>query len=251
VEFSYRRYVLRFWSGTTLLTAADERVHIWYYDRQGGIQSYGLSITDNLPHFFVLLLALQRLSLEGWGFAPGLSFDKDDAHSAQIKVKLHTSGGDVDVPCQEPVASIKLTHEKVLRKYWGFVGRTTTVYECDLTGCPLGEQVVKLSWPEVTRIPEPEILKRLKTVLDEAVQGHIPILLASHVPAMMNTQLIQTRLDAKLQPHYPEARGPRWFVVTVCKKLRPVWGLTPHEFFEVWLQCFLCMLVGLLSGTHD
>jgi hypothetical protein len=62
----------------TLLTATDERVHIWFYDRQGGIQSYGLDIIKNLPHFFILLLALQRLDLEGWGFAPNLSFDADD-----------------------------------------------------------------------------------------------------------------------------------------------------------------------------
>jgi hypothetical protein len=44
---------------------------------------------------------------------------------------------------------------------WGLVGRATTVYECDLTDHPPMEQVVKLSWPEVSRTPEPEILKEL------------------------------------------------------------------------------------------
>ena len=27
-----------------MLTATDERVHLWHYDRQGGIQSYALDI---------------------------------------------------------------------------------------------------------------------------------------------------------------------------------------------------------------
>ena len=60
MEYPHRRYVLTF----DLETSTDERVYIWYYDRQGGIQSYGLDIIKNLPHFFVFLLALQRLDLE-------------------------------------------------------------------------------------------------------------------------------------------------------------------------------------------
>jgi hypothetical protein len=73
--------VLKFSSKVSLLTATDERVHIWYYDRQGGIQSYGLDIIKNLPHFFVFLLALQRLDLEGWGIAKDLSFNTDSRSS--------------------------------------------------------------------------------------------------------------------------------------------------------------------------
>jgi len=43
---------------------ADDVVWIWYYDRQGCIQSEGINFLKDLPSFFVLLYALQRLNLE-------------------------------------------------------------------------------------------------------------------------------------------------------------------------------------------
>ena len=57
----------------------------------------------------------------------------------------------------------------------------------NLTGQPIGEQVVKL---EVTRKPEPEILKELESNLGE-VKGHVLVLLASQMPPTMNTGLIR------------------------------------------------------------
>lgn len=40
---------------------------IWYYDRQGIIQSTGIGVFDDFPRFILLLLALQRFSAENWG----------------------------------------------------------------------------------------------------------------------------------------------------------------------------------------
>ena len=37
-------YVCKLWSRIPLLIVTDERVHLWFYDRQGAIQSYGLNI---------------------------------------------------------------------------------------------------------------------------------------------------------------------------------------------------------------
>jgi hypothetical protein len=230
--------------------AADERVHIWYYDRQGGIQSYGVDIIKNLPHFFVLLLALQRLDLEGWGIAKDLSFNTDSRSSAQLEVTLHKPAGSLEGPLREPTARIEFTHDRVLRTNWGLVGRATTVYECELTDHPPKEQVVKLSWPEVSRALEPEILKELGEIPDEGVKGHVPDLLASQIPAMMDTQLIRKRLGTILQPHIPESRGPRRLVITVCQKLFPVWDLTPDGFFDVWMQCLFCMLDISVLGAR-
>ena len=62
-------------------------MHIWFYDWQGGIQSYGLDNIKNLPQFFVLLV-LQRLDLEGWRFVPNLSLDTDNHSSAQVDVTV-------------------------------------------------------------------------------------------------------------------------------------------------------------------
>ena len=80
---------------------------------------------------------------------------------------------------------------QILWKPWGLVGQATTVYECDLTGQDPKNQLVKLSWPEATRTPELEILKKLEGILDEGVVGHIPQLLGFQTPAAMNTQDIR------------------------------------------------------------
>ncbi|KDR79224.1 hypothetical protein GALMADRAFT_223463 [Galerina marginata CBS 339.88] len=49
------------------LLFTDDYIWIWYYDRQGILQSDGLSIFWNFPRFLVLLFALQRFTLEDWG----------------------------------------------------------------------------------------------------------------------------------------------------------------------------------------
>lgn len=46
---------------------------IWYYDRQGILESLSLTLLENMPYFFALLFALQRFSDDDWGNLPMLS----------------------------------------------------------------------------------------------------------------------------------------------------------------------------------
>lgn len=119
------------------------------------------------------------------------------------------------------------------REYWGLVGRATAVDVFNLTGPPLDEQMV-------TQIPEPKILKQLEPNVDEE---HISALMASQIPAMMNTVLIRDPLHTDLQPHCTETRDPRQLVVT-C-------SLTADELFGVWLQRISCMSIGSVSEIHN
>ena len=94
-------------------------MHIWFYDRQGSIQSYGLDNIKNLPHFFVLL-ALQQLDLEGSGFAPNLSFDTDNDWSAQLDLTLHKPAGNLELQVQQPTARVEFRLDcGVLQAQWG------------------------------------------------------------------------------------------------------------------------------------
>ncbi|CDO68843.1 hypothetical protein BN946_scf184805.g52 [Trametes cinnabarina] len=52
----------------TMTLMQDEVVHVWLYDRDGGIQSTGLNILIDLPRFLVLLFALQRFEFKDFGF---------------------------------------------------------------------------------------------------------------------------------------------------------------------------------------
>ncbi|PPQ69533.1 hypothetical protein CVT26_001791 [Gymnopilus dilepis] len=98
------------------LLLIDRILFIWYYDRQGIVQSTGIDIFKDFPRFVALLFLFQRFSLEDWGIIPafnpeavdkhGLSnacstapkSDKDPQAKAEPEVipltlKLHGSGG--------------------------------------------------------------------------------------------------------------------------------------------------------------
>ncbi|OJT07299.1 hypothetical protein TRAPUB_1835 [Trametes pubescens] len=47
-------------------------LHVWWYDREGAIQTYGLDFLEDLPRFITLLFARQRFSFEDWGSIPDL-----------------------------------------------------------------------------------------------------------------------------------------------------------------------------------
>lgn len=61
-------------------TRVDEIVWVWWYDREGAIQSTGINFITDLPRFFVLLLTLQRFELKDWGFVPELDPKAERAH---------------------------------------------------------------------------------------------------------------------------------------------------------------------------
>ena len=50
----------------------DDVLWVWYYDRQGCIQSGGINFLRDVPSFLVLLYALQRLRFNQWGLNPSL-----------------------------------------------------------------------------------------------------------------------------------------------------------------------------------
>jgi len=159
------------------LTATDEQVHIWYYDRQGGIQSYGLNILKNLPHFFVLLLSFQRLDLEGWGFVPSLSFDADSHSSAQLEVTLHKPAGGLGALVQQPVAYVKFTPDQVKGHVPELLGsQIPAAMETQLVHQRMGTQR-QAHFPE-TRAPRHLVItasRKLRTMWDLTADGFFKV----------------------------------------------------------------------------
>jgi hypothetical protein len=50
----------------------DDVAWIWYFDRQGAIQTTGINFIQDLPYLAALLFAFQRFSVRNWGFGPSL-----------------------------------------------------------------------------------------------------------------------------------------------------------------------------------
>ncbi|PPQ90091.1 hypothetical protein CVT25_012255 [Psilocybe cyanescens] len=114
------------------LLFTDGHVWIWYYDRQGIVQSDGLSIFADFPRFLVLLFAFQRFGLEDWGiirclnpkFLHGLE-DQPEAENKQDQTKRALGKRDPAKPSEPepepepvPVPGVKLNLEQDLPEFW-------------------------------------------------------------------------------------------------------------------------------------
>lgn len=57
----------------------DDVLHLWWYDKQGAIQSSGIRITQHLSHFVAMIMIFQRFDKRMWGHtnldSGNLSFD--------------------------------------------------------------------------------------------------------------------------------------------------------------------------------
>jgi hypothetical protein len=228
-----------------MLMAADEFVHVWYYDRAGAVQSTGLNIITHFPHFLVLLLALQRFNRADWGFIPELTPTLKDPDLILLPITWKEGTEE----STEAVAKVDLKNP--IRSDWGLVGRSTAVYPCSVVDMDGGvlekDAVVKWSWPEESRLPEYETVKQLAELDDADVKGHIPVLLAGFKFEVSKTDHIRTCLDS--EPHHESgrSRNARRLVITVWKRLYPVWTLSAAEWVTIFEHCFLCMFVGSVA----
>jgi len=114
----------------------------WWYDRQGAIQTSGFNFATDLPRFLILLFAWQRFTEEDWGTIPqgqpGRTFTCDN---------------DVEITLVED--------QSLIHRPYGIVGRGTTILRATST-CKNIPFMIKLSFPEESRIPEPEILDTIQ-----------------------------------------------------------------------------------------
>jgi len=216
-------------SGASYHAFLDDVVWVWYYDRQGTIQSSGINFIQDLPRFMVLLYALQRFTLGDWG--RNTAFDEDEDNG------LHTitiDGVDLELDTSDEE---RVTH-------YGLKGRATNVFP--VTSKKLAEDfpevqedgmVAKIFWAEEQRTSEPEILDKVNEIAAEKenVKNHVPHLLWYH-------KLTDPTSAVRKALSVPEpTKGGRVPYILVFRKLRPITELHGEEFFKAWRQCILCM----------
>ncbi|KAG1784951.1 uncharacterized protein HD556DRAFT_1451260 [Suillus plorans] len=226
------------------LIVIDDVVWIWYYDRQGTIQSSGINFIQDLPRFMVLLYALQHFELHDWGrnkdFLPVqvegkrcYEFNIKDEKLGEVDLLLHTSHKD------------RVMH-------YGLQGRATNVIP--VTSQALAKKydnlpdgmVAKVFWGEANHTSEPEILKRVEEITEahDTVKNHIPKLLWHHT-FTNPTSAIREALRV-VEP----TTGSRVLYILVFRKLQPITKLHGKELFNVWQQCILCHLTLWKEGVY-
>ncbi|KAG1804415.1 uncharacterized protein BJ212DRAFT_1486696 [Suillus subaureus] len=225
------------------LIVVDDVMWIWYYDRQGTIQSSGINFIQDLPRFMVLLYALQRFKLENWGrnkdFLP-VEVEEKRCHEFKI---TDEELGEVDL-------LLHTSHDERVTHY-GLQGRATNVVP--VTSDVLakkypnvqGGMVAKIFWGEVNHTSEPKILEKVKEIakVHATVKDHVPELLWHHT----FTNLTSAIREALGVPD--PITGSRMLYILIFPKLHSITKLEDKELFDVWVQCIICHVTLWKEGV--
>ena len=216
-------------------------IYITWSDRQSVIRTRGFSIIDNLPHFLVILLIMQRFDLARWGFFT--SFEGSEIHPVEAPPELYVLEATFI-----PGKTIKIfPHADPVHKGFNLVGRSTTAAGAmnAANEIPSGSEeirkgndtIVKFSWPEETRVSEAEIIEKAKRIGEgnDLVRDHIPEMLGNIDPPYMtcSTKIIRTFLGL-------DTAGARVLRVIAFSRLRELRYLDEEDMLMAFLDCFFC-----------
>jgi hypothetical protein len=112
--------------------------------------------------------------------------------------------------------------------------------------------VLKVSWPEKSRLEEWRIIGHAQTLgkSDKFIEGHIPVVHCARDFGRYSTHHIRDFLGIKLGKG--EARGTRVLRLIVMNRLRQIYDLDGEHFWNAFWQCVACMrfLLCLRTSTH-
>ena len=243
-------------------------IWIWWYDRQGAIQTEGINFVQDLPRFLVLLFAFQRFELDNWGFNISLDQRPYAIHSSD----LASRGIDIDstryielLALGASGKSARITIDTSWQVYqaYGLAGRGTSVFcgtatlaasersgkvassgnssmACGATGVSkpsteLREVTVKIYWQEESRSNEAEGPREASTMgFKMDTLGHHPGPLFAHDVPECSTWIIRKKLGLERA----EDRGPARFLrLAVFLRPRRITALVGAAFMKAWLDC--------------
>ncbi|KAJ1304225.1 hypothetical protein OPQ81_008622 [Rhizoctonia solani] len=229
------------------LVIIDAVLWIWWFDRQGTIQSTGIDFIEDLPRFLVFLGAIQRFNLSDWGFdldldpsmltrhfAAGSDEAKHGSTTAELAINQNlTIRFSTDV-------SKKLPHE-----VFCINGRATNVFEVTSPMLEKVPLVAKLYWPNKDQLDEATIIEL--TCKDAPhLRDHLP-----HVFGSLDIDPIGTaHIREELGISSNSSRFPRLLRIIVFERLIPITDLSGKAFVIAWVQCIRCHYVAWNNGSH-
>lgn len=228
---------------------------LWYYDRQGTIQTSGLNFIVDLPYFLVLLAIFQRFTLRDWGIETELMHQAIEHHRWREEPKLPYDQASFVFAFPEN-KKVKVIRKDPLYQRFSLLGRGTAVYCAEQVGgsFPANKKLAfKISWPEKERESEVAILDKISEFKDNCIVGHVPELLGSR-DLEYSTQTIRDELASHGKPLAGGGRrmaGPRILRVLLMRKLERVDELELEMFMGIWVDCYRCMYLVLCHISHD
>jgi len=207
-------------------------------------------VVDDLPHFLLLLLILQRFDDAKWGY-----FTECPQSGVRLEPveKLYTFSFGVDKETGERVFFYPTHHNIYLGNT--LIGRGTSVIGGRM-GPPPGpaevggedklregnDLVVKTYWPEEKRTSEVEILKKAREYGEKInfIGNHIPEMVCHLDPNFLcsSTKTIRQFLHLSTD-------GSRRLRMIAFRRLLPIRKLKEKDMLTAYLQCFFCEYDGL------
>ncbi|KAJ7496842.1 hypothetical protein FB451DRAFT_205027 [Mycena latifolia] len=259
---------------------ADGVFWLWFNDREGCIQTSGIDFTQDLPRLIVLLFALQRFELQHWGFHPDL-----DALARQIHLGFTGTGTQPDLSPEVLESIQKFVAEKggnstlsidtrltlndgksvkvdfksrrPIHQRHGLCGRATQVFSISetYTSDPPEDPriipkrfVLKAYWPDVTRIPEHEIIRNAHDVCskDPDIIDHLPYVFGSRDDTLFGTDRIRAALGVQ-----PVSRGHRVLRLIAFEELYRLQDqLTSQIGMSMILEAMRCHFALWVKDIH-
>jgi hypothetical protein len=222
----------------------DEYLWLWWYDRGGAVQSYGLDFVTDLPYLLDLFAILAHFDDKAWGIA------KDIFPLSKDKQTFRITLNDTEFDIFDSLAPKSLT----------LFGRATTVCPVKSNDVhPLDpaeslddeELVAKVYWPENTRTNEKDLLDLAYAIggqpNGEDVRGHLPVLVASGTFFGQDVDAVKRKKLLQLPSNHQYI--DRCLRILIFYKLRPIWELTGKDFLMAWVDCFRCEFCGFCYGN--
>jgi hypothetical protein len=225
---------------------------MWWFDRDGAIQSYGLNFIADFHLFVALLAVLQRFDKADWGFDPTFRPYEGDDTKKQSTIDVTVLGLPQQPGDERPKVEISLRSGKTPLAL-NLFGRSSSVFPVThrsgvllYNSEPLNpgtELVAKIYHSNENRDSEADILAlayKVAAGTDEdatAVRGHLPILVAENTWEDDTAELIQKVMGIAKQENKKQSRKLR---VLVFLKLSPIWELSGSSFMKVFRDCFSC-----------
>ena len=202
---------------------------------------------DDLPHFLLLLLILQRFDDTKWGYFT------ECPHSGlrvEQKAKLFTASFVADEQAGKNVAVVFYPEDHEIYLGTTLIGRGTSVIGGrrgpppdptvlnDTSKLREGNDLaVKIYWPEEKRRSEIELLEKAREYGEKVdfIGNHIPEMVCHRDPNFLcsSTKTIRQFLGLR-------TGGSRRLRIIVFRRLRPIKELKEKDMLTAYLQCFFC-----------
>jgi hypothetical protein len=231
-----------------IIFLAGEILWLWWFDRQGTLQSWGISYIQDFPRFLVLLLALRRFRQCHWGVPNGYPTTMKDPEGEvpTLYFPEYTEQLLKDGPENLAIAAHTVTPKwsQPVMKRFQLHGRATRVYGAEIDGND--NYVLKISHPEIARVPEARIVRIARTRKPKSFMGkddhkfdlkeHLPNVICSMDIPGSDTSQIRQVLGLK------GIHAGRVCRLLVSEKLKPITDLEGWDFILGWCHIIHCML---------